>query len=311
MFTRCTRTFSYRRKNLITCCLMAFRARTTMMRRHLASPQKTNWANTGSGLTDHGIFYSQALFNDIVFELTLEPAWQVVRGSEPLEVKYKLTNIQLEYEMKYNRNDSSNILADEVLTNSKEFAYDNIQHSEVVTFAKGTDPRLNLRVNLREKVPKRHLATICRALCCWHKALRNVLKPRLDKSERHSKRLTKHAVQQRAWRNWYLGRGQTLLCQRKKIKHKAWMQKKILYRKQVGTTDWFALHRRWCNSRERHTACQHKIWSRTGAREEWSGSGNVNCHIYVISYAQMNMNMDPRNQNKHFSVEKKKRDCGL
>ena len=50
-------------------------------------------------LNDHGTFYPQALFNDLVFELALAPASQVVRGSNPSKLKYKLTNIQLEYEM--------------------------------------------------------------------------------------------------------------------------------------------------------------------------------------------------------------------
>ena len=130
-------------------------------------------------LNDHGTFYPQALFNDLVFELTLAPASQVVRGSDPTKLKYKLTNIQLEYEMI-----RSKTLADEALsayTSGKEFAYDHIQRDEVVMFAKGTDTRLNLRVN-PEKVPQRHLATVCRALCCWRKAGRNLLKPRPDES---------------------------------------------------------------------------------------------------------------------------------
>lgn len=50
-------------------------------------------------LTDHGAFYPQALYNDLVFELKLAPASQVVRGSDPSKLVYKLTNIQLEYEM--------------------------------------------------------------------------------------------------------------------------------------------------------------------------------------------------------------------
>ena len=96
-------------------------------------------------LNDHGTFYPQALFNDLVFELTLAPASQVVRGSDPSKLKYKLTNIQLEYEMI-----RSKTLADAALssyTSGIEFAYDHTQRDEVVNFAKGTDTRLNLRVN--------------------------------------------------------------------------------------------------------------------------------------------------------------------
>jgi len=44
-------------------------------------------------LTDHGVFYPQALYNDLVFELTLAGANQVVKGSDPTKLKYKLTNI--------------------------------------------------------------------------------------------------------------------------------------------------------------------------------------------------------------------------
>ena len=55
-------------------------------------------------LNDHGTFYPQALYNDLVFELTLAPASQVVRGSDPSKLKYKLTNMQLEYEMIRSKN---------------------------------------------------------------------------------------------------------------------------------------------------------------------------------------------------------------
>ena len=49
-------------------------------------------------LTDHGAFYPQALYNNL-FELTLAPASQVVMGSDASKLVYKLTNIQLEYEV--------------------------------------------------------------------------------------------------------------------------------------------------------------------------------------------------------------------
>ena len=94
-------------------------------------------------LNDHGTFYPQALFNDLVFELTLAPASQVVRGSDPTKLKYKLTNIQLQYEMM-----GSKTLADEAFSaysSGKEFAYDHIQRDEVVTFAKVNQQRRSLK----------------------------------------------------------------------------------------------------------------------------------------------------------------------
>ena len=50
-------------------------------------------------LTDHGIFYPQALYNCLVFQLTLAQASQVVKGSDMEKLKYKLKNIQIKYKM--------------------------------------------------------------------------------------------------------------------------------------------------------------------------------------------------------------------
>ena len=72
-------------------------------------------------LTDHGVFYPQALYNDLVFELTLAPAGQVVKG-DPTKLGYELKDIELEYEVI-----RSKTLADEAAStynSGKEFAYD-------------------------------------------------------------------------------------------------------------------------------------------------------------------------------------------
>ena len=39
-------------------------------------------------LTDHGVLYPQALYNDLIFKITLAPTSQVVKGTDV----YKLTN---------------------------------------------------------------------------------------------------------------------------------------------------------------------------------------------------------------------------
>jgi len=80
-------------------------------------------------LTQHGVFYPQALYNDLVFEVTLAGAEHVVNGSDTTQLKYKLTNIQLEYEMIRTKT-----LADEaysVYSSTKEFTYDHVMRSEV------------------------------------------------------------------------------------------------------------------------------------------------------------------------------------
>jgi len=105
-------------------------------------------------LTDHGVFYRQALFNDLSFEITLADANTVVKGSDASKLKYKLTKINLEYEIITNK-----MLAEEVeghYSSGKEFLYDQVQLQETITFAKGSTSRLNVKVCL----PKRSMKAI-------------------------------------------------------------------------------------------------------------------------------------------------------
>jgi len=100
-------------------------------------------------LTDHGVFYPQELYNDLVFELTLAGAGQVVKGSDPAKVKYKLTSIQLEYEMIHSKQ-----LAEEAnseYSSGKEFLYDHVHLEKTIPFAKGSDSRLNIKVNAQRR----------------------------------------------------------------------------------------------------------------------------------------------------------------
>ena len=144
-------------------------------------------------LTDHGAFYPQALYNDLVFELKLAPASQVVRGSDNTKLTYKLTNIQLEYEMIH-----SKTLTDEarsVYRSGKEFAYDHINREEIVPFKKGTDTRINLRVNPQRRSLKAILLLFLEP-SRWNKKLRKVYQSRPEKSQRHRERLAQQALQQ-------------------------------------------------------------------------------------------------------------------
>ena len=87
-------------------------------------------------LTDHGVFYPQALYNDLVFELTLAGAAQVVKGSDTTKLKYKLTNIQLEYEMIHSEQLAQE--ANSAYSSGKEFLYDHVHLEKTITFAKNS-----------------------------------------------------------------------------------------------------------------------------------------------------------------------------
>jgi len=73
----------------------------------------------------------------------------VVRGSDTTKLKYKLTNIELEYDMI-----GSKTLADEshsVYESGKEFAYDHVMRSRVVAFKKDTDTRKNIKIDAQKR----------------------------------------------------------------------------------------------------------------------------------------------------------------
>ena len=83
-------------------------------------------------LTSNGVYYPHALDKDLTFELTLATASQVVRGSDPSKLVYKLKSIQLEYERIRSKQ-----LADQAITaytNGKGFAYDQVVLEKTVTF---------------------------------------------------------------------------------------------------------------------------------------------------------------------------------
>jgi len=103
-------------------------------------------------LTDRGVFYPQALYNDLVFEARWAPASQVVKGTDTTKLKYKLTNIQLEYEMI-----RSQMLAEEAkgtYSSGKEFAYDHVHLEKTIPFQRGSDTRLNIKVNAQRRSMK-------------------------------------------------------------------------------------------------------------------------------------------------------------
>ena len=100
-------------------------------------------------LTDHGIFYPQSLYSDLVFELTLAQASHLVKGSDSTKLKYKLTNIQLQYEMIRSKTLAN--AAKSVYTSGKEFAYDHVTRDKVVPFKKGTETRINIKVDAQRR----------------------------------------------------------------------------------------------------------------------------------------------------------------
>ena len=99
-------------------------------------------------MTDHGVFYPQALYTGLVFELTLAPADQVVIGSDKTKLKYKLTNIQLEYEMIRSVHLANE--ATSVYENGKELLYEHVSRGNVMRIDTSTE-LINIKVDSQRR----------------------------------------------------------------------------------------------------------------------------------------------------------------
>lgn len=97
-------------------------------------------------LKDHGIFYPRALPDELVFEMRLAHASNVVKGSDSSMLGYELSNIQLEYEVIHSKK-----LADEGRTNylnGERFVYEHVIHHKTISIARGADSIINERINV-------------------------------------------------------------------------------------------------------------------------------------------------------------------
>ena len=167
-------------------------------------------------LTDHVVFYPQAFYNDLIFELVLTPATQVVKGSDVLQLNYRLTNIQLEYMMI-----RSKALADEadrVYKSGKEFAHVHVMREEVVTFQKSVDQCI--RVNPHCRSLKAILVLFIEPYVGGARDSVKILQPRHHQSERYSERFAQQGLQQRHRGERHVARDQPVLCKSERKKQR-------------------------------------------------------------------------------------------
>jgi len=234
-------------------------------------------------LTDHGVFYPQALYNDLVFELTLAGAGQVVKGSDPAKLKYKLTNIQLEYEMIRSKQ-----LAEEAnneYSSGKEFLYDHVHLEKTIPFAKGTDARLNIKVNAQRRSLKAILLLFTEPYNAGLRDSEKFVFPDLKKVKvtingSPSMLYNEGIVTTDLWRE----ARQFFVREKNKTEH---MNLKLFL---AGDRFGLLVDLRSMADRSMHGSGTRLVNTTDGIQLELerkaSGSGNINCQVFVISDAQ-------------------------
>ena len=228
-------------------------------------------------LTDHGVFYPQALYNDLVFELTLAPAGQVVNGSDASKLGYKLENIQLEYEVI-----RSKTLADEALStysSGKEFAYDLVMRERVVPITRGSDTRRSL---------KGILLLFINPYTAGARDSESYFNPDITKVK-----VTVNGVPNRVYNEGISGKDMWNELTRYFNPHSGGWPNMTLAK--YLTANKFGL---WIDLRSMadttmHGNGQRLVNTQDGVQLEIertaSGSGTTNCHIFTVSDSQMNI----------------------
>ena len=237
-------------------------------------------------LTDHGVFYPQALYNDLVFEITLASAHEVVKGSDGTKLGYKLENIQLEYEVI-----RSKTLADEAMNtyaSGKEFAYDFVMREMVVPITRGSDTRLNLRVNPQRKSLKGILLLFINPYTAGARDSENYFNPDINKVK-----VTVNGVPNRVCNEGLNGSDMWQELTRH-FKPSTNGRPNMTLTKYL-TANKFGL---WIDLRSMadttmHGNGQRLVNTQDGVQLEIertaSGSGTTNCYIFTVSDSQMNI----------------------
>ena len=241
-------------------------------------------------LTDHGVFYPQALYNDLTFELTLASASQVVLGSDETQLVYKLENIRLEYEMIRSKS-----LADEaasMYSHGKEFAYDLVMCERMVPFDRGADTSLTLRVNPQRRSLKGILLLFIAPYNAGERNSESYFNPDITKVK-----VTVNGVPNRVYNEGMSGTDmwKELTRHFNPQGHTPNGGRPNMTLTKYLTDSKFGL---WIDLRSMadttlHGNGQRLVNTQDGVQLEIkrtaSGSGNINCHIFTISDSQMNI----------------------
>ena len=237
-------------------------------------------------LTDHGVFYPQALYHDLVFDLTLAPAGQVVNGSDPSKLGYKLENIELEYEVI-----RSKTLADEAMStynSGKEFAYDLVMREKVVPIVRGSDTRLNLQVNPQRRSLKGILLLFINPYTAGARDSESYFNPDITKVK-----VIVNGVPDRVYNEGISGSDMwNELARYFNPNRGGWPNMTLT---KYLTANKFGL---WIDLRSMADTTMHGNGQRLVNTQEGvqleiertaSGSGKTHCHIFTISDSQMNI----------------------
>ena len=235
-------------------------------------------------LTDHGVFYPQALYTDLVFELVLAPAEQVVLGPDKTKLKYKLTNIQLEYEMI--RSEQLANEATSVKESGKEFPYDHVSRNTVVRVNSSTE-RVNIKVDSQRRSLKGILLLFVEPYTAGARDSEKYGFPDLEKVN-----VTINGSPNMVYNNGIESEDAWRQASRFFMKQKHKPHHMTLQKYYAENKFGLLIDLRSMASQEMHGSGTRLVNSTDGVQLEINratGKGPFNCHVFVISDAQFSI----------------------
>ena len=237
-------------------------------------------------LTDHRVFYPKALYDNLVFEVTLAPASQVVKGLDTTKLKYKLTNIQLEYEII-----RSETLANEAISHyvtGKEFFCDHVARGNPVTIKKATDSSININVNTQRRSLKALLLLFVEPYTAGTRDSEKYVFPDITKVC-----VTINGSPNMLYNNGIESRDLWSEVSRFFMKETSKPQHMNLQKFYTDNKFGLLIDLRSMASQRMHGSGVNIVNSTDGIQleiqREKKGSGDVKCHVYIISDAQFNI----------------------
>ena len=210
----------------------------------------------------------------------------MIKGSDTTKLKYKLTNIQLEYEMI-----PSKTLADEahsVYASGKEFLYDHVMREKVVPINKDSETRINIKVNPQRRSLKAILLLFVEPYTGGTRDSEKYVFPDLTKVD-----VTVNSKPNMLYNHGIESMDMWEEASRFFVKEKNKMEHMTMTKFYTDNKFGLLIDLRSMPSQTNHGSGTRLVNTKDGVQLEIQrnkkGSGNVNCHVYVISDSQFNV----------------------
>ena len=210
----------------------------------------------------------------------------MVKGSEKTELKYNLTNIQLEYEMI--RRKTLADMARSVYNTGKEFVYDHVTRDVVDTFKKETATKLNIKVNAQKSSLKAILLLFIEPYGEGARDSEKYVFPDLTKVS-----VTINGSPNMIYNNGIGGKDMWEEAQRFFVKEEYKTEHMDMTKFYTGDKFGLVIDLRLMADQLMHGNGKGLVKTTHGVQleieREAKGSGDLNCHVFIVSDYQLNI----------------------